>query len=83
MGQDITIVSLEVFFDKKGILHQSSCTNTPEQNGIVEHKNKHLLEVASMMMFYMNLPKYLWRDAVLIASYLINRMSSNVEQYSA
>ena len=52
------------FFEEKGILHQSSCTDTPEQNGIAEHKTKHLLEVARAMMFYMNLPKYLWRDAV-------------------
>ena len=34
------------------------------------------------MMFYMNLPKYLWGDVVLIASYLINRMPSKVLQYS-
>ena len=34
------------------------------------------------MMFYMNLPKYLWGDAVLTASYMINRMPSKVLQYS-
>ena len=34
------------------------------------------------MMFYMNLPKYLWWDAVLSASYLINRMPSRVLQYT-
>ena len=43
-------------FEEKRILHQSSCTNTSKQNGIVERKNKHLLEVARAMMFYMNLP---------------------------
>ena len=70
------------FLTKKGILHQSSGTNTPEQNGIVERKNKHLLEVTCAMMFYKNLPKYLWGDVVLTTSYLINRMSSKVLQYS-
>ena len=39
-------------------------------------KNKLLLEVSRAMMFYMNLPKYLWRDAVLTASYLINRIEN-------
>ena len=34
------------FFEEKGILHQSTCRDTPQQNGIAERKNKHLLEVA-------------------------------------
>ena len=34
------------FFEEKGILHQSTCPDTPQQNGIAERKNKHLLEVA-------------------------------------
>ena len=51
---------LETFLNEKRILHQSSCSDTHEQNGIVEHKNKHLLEVVRAMMFYMNIPKYLW-----------------------
>ena len=72
---------LETFLQEKGVFHQSSCPDTPEQNGLAERKNKHLLEVARAMMFYMNLPKYLWGDAILTASYLINRMPSKVLQY--
>ena len=49
---------LDTFSNEKGILHQSSCSDTSEQNGIAERKNKHLLEVAWVMMFYMNIPKY-------------------------
>ncbi|XP_060964985.1 retrovirus-related Pol polyprotein from transposon RE2 [Cannabis sativa] len=70
------------FLKEKGILHQSTCPDTPEQNGIAERKNKHLLEVARAMMFYMNVPKYLWGDAVLTASYLINRMPTKVLHYT-
>lgn len=33
------------FFLEKGIVHQSSCVYTPEQNGIAERKNRHLLEI--------------------------------------
>ena len=34
------------------------------------------------MMFYMNIPKYLWGDARLTASYLINRMPTKILQYT-
>ena len=74
---------LESFLQEKGILHQSTCTDTPKHNGIVERKNKHLLEVARTMMFPMNVPKYLWEDVVLTTSYLINRMPSKVLQYTS
>ena len=69
---------LGVFLKEKGILHQSTCVDTPHQNGIVERKNKHLLEVSHAFMFKMSVPKYLWGEAVLTACYLINRMSSRV-----
>lgn len=69
------------FFEEKGILHQSTYRDTPQQNGIAERKNKHLLEVARAIMFSMHVPKYLWGDAFLTASYLINRMPTRVLQY--
>ena len=46
------------FLKEKGINHQSIYVNTPQQNGIAERKNKHLLEVAHAIMFSMNVPKY-------------------------
>ena len=64
-----------------GIIHQSSCTNTPQQNGVAERKNRHLLEVARALMFTMHVPKYLWGEAILTASHLINRMPSKILQF--
>ncbi|CAL5421419.1 unnamed protein product [Camellia sinensis] len=69
------------FLAKKGIFHQSTCRDTTQQNGIAERKNKHLLEVARAIMFYMHVPKYLWGEAILTASYLINRMPTKVLTY--
>lgn len=43
-----------------GIRHQISCVYTPQQNGIAERKNRHLLEVTRSIMFAMSVPKYLW-----------------------
>ena len=66
------------FMSDKGILHQTSCPDTPPQNGVAERKNRHLLEVARALMFTMNVPKFLWSEAVMMATFLINRMPSRV-----
>ena len=60
------------------ILHQSSCVDTPSQNGVAKRKNWHLLEVARALLFQMKVPKQFWADAVSIAYFLINHMSSSV-----
>ena len=66
------------FFLEKGIVHQSSCKDTPQQNGVTERKNKYLLEVARALLFSKNIPKSLWGEAILTATYLINRMPSRI-----
>ncbi|GJZ77445.1 ribonuclease H-like domain-containing protein [Tanacetum coccineum] len=38
-------------FSELGILHQTSCSHTPQQNGIAERKHRHLLNVARSLMF--------------------------------
>ncbi|KAG8491054.1 hypothetical protein CXB51_014208 [Gossypium anomalum] len=67
---------LSPYLSDQGIIHQSSCPDTPQQNGISERKNQHLLAMARAIMFTMNVPKYLWGKAVFTACYLINRMPS-------
>ena len=52
----------------QGIVHQSSCVDTPQQNGSTERKNKHLLEVAKSIMFTTNVPKHFWGEAALMAT---------------
>ncbi|CAM8877197.1 unnamed protein product [Rhodiola kirilowii] len=66
------------FMQKHGILHQTSCVDTPSQNGVAERKNRHLLETARALLFEMQVAKKFWVDAVSTACFLINRMSSTV-----
>ena len=70
--------SFQNYMSHNGILHQTSCVDTPSQNGVAERKNRHLLETARALMFQMKVPKQFWADAVSTACFLINRMPTVV-----
>ncbi|XP_061341879.1 uncharacterized protein LOC133288188 [Gastrolobium bilobum] len=66
-----------LFMSSHGILHQSSCPHTPQQNGVAERKNRHLIETTCTLLLDAHMPLQFWGDAVLTACYLINRMPSS------
>lgn len=43
--------SLTYFFTSKGIVHQTSCVETPQKNDIVERKHQHLLNITRSLLF--------------------------------
>lgn len=63
---------LSQFFNEKGILPQNSCVGTPQQNGRVEQKHRHILNVSRSLLFQANLPVKFWGESVLDATYIIN-----------
>ena len=71
------------FTKQRGILHQTSCVYTPQQNGISERKNRHLLEMTRTLLFQNNVPNNFWSEAVLTATYLINRLPSAILDFKS
>ena len=66
------------FYSEKGILHQTSCIDTPQQNGRAEQKHRHFLKVTRVLRFQAHLPLEFWGECVLTAAYLINRTPSKI-----
>ena len=66
------------FCTRKGILHQTTCPYTSQQNGVAEQKHRHLLDMVRTLLVGRNVPMYLWFDVVLTATFLVNCLSSAV-----
>ena len=52
--------ALTPYCQKEGIIHESSCVKTPQQNGVAERKNGHLLDQTRALLFQRHVPKNLW-----------------------
>ncbi|GFY96881.1 dihydroxyacetone kinase [Actinidia rufa] len=82
-GREYITNEFHVELNKCGILQQLTCPYTPEQNGVAERKNRHIMLVVRCLLRGIGVPKYFWHMAVLTATYLINRMPSRVIQGKA
>jgi uncharacterized cupredoxin-like copper-binding protein len=63
-----------------GIEHQLTAPYTPQQNGVVERKNRTIMEMARCMLHDKGLPKEFWAEAANTAVFLLNRLPTKAVQ---
>nr|GFA67464.1 retrovirus-related Pol polyprotein from transposon TNT 1-94 [Tanacetum cinerariifolium] len=61
------------YYERIGIFHQKTVPRTPQQNGVVERRNRTLVEVARTMLIFSKALMFLWAEAVATAYYTQNR----------
>ncbi|KAI3505818.1 hypothetical protein L1887_28103 [Cichorium endivia] len=72
-GSEFKNQTLDGFLKAKGITHNFSAPYTPQQNGVVERRNRSLCEAARTMLNFANLPMYFWAEAISTACFTQNR----------
>ncbi|GJT93540.1 retrovirus-related pol polyprotein from transposon TNT 1-94 [Tanacetum coccineum] len=72
-GTEFLNKSLHAYFAKEGIRHETSTARTPEQNGVVERRNRTLVEAARTMLSAAKVPLFFWAEAIATACFTQNR----------
>jgi transposase InsO family protein len=65
---------IEGFLEDEGIKPEFSSSYTPQQNGVVERKNRTLLDIARTMLDEYKTPDQFWAEVINTACYSINRL---------
>lgn len=73
-GKEFTSEVFNHFCEEAGIEHQLTAPYTPQQNGVVEWRNRFILEMTRCMLYEKNLPKKFWAEAANTAVFLQNRL---------
>ncbi|GJR17026.1 retrovirus-related pol polyprotein from transposon TNT 1-94 [Tanacetum coccineum] len=72
-GTEFVNHTLTQYYESVGIFHQKSVPRTPQQNGVVERRNRTLVEAARTMLIFSKDLIFLWAEAVATACYTQNR----------
>jgi len=77
-GGEFTSLEFNSFCDINGIKRHLTAPYSPQQNGIVERRNRTLMDMTRSIMKAMHVPNYLWGEAVKHSTNLINRVYTRV-----
>ena len=68
-----TSTEFNKFCEEMGMERQLTVAYSPQQNEVVERKNRTIVEMVKCMMFEKKMPLEFWAEAVNIAVYVLNR----------
>lgn len=77
-GGEFTSTEFNSLCDSAGIARHLTAPYSPQQNGLVERRNRTLMEMTRSLMKHMKVPNYLWGESVRHTTYLINRVATRV-----
>jgi len=75
-GGEFVSQEFQAFCDASGIKRHLTAPYSPQQNGVVERRNRTLMEMTRSILKHMSVPNYLWGEAVRHSTYLINRVAT-------
>ena len=64
------------YLEHHGIIHQTTITYTPQQNGVAERMNRTLVDLVRSMLHTKEMDKKFWAEALQTAVYIRNRVVS-------
>ncbi|GJS63292.1 retrovirus-related pol polyprotein from transposon TNT 1-94 [Tanacetum coccineum] len=77
-GTEFVNQTLREYYEKVGISHETSVDRSPQQNGVVERRNRTLIEAARTMLIYAKAPLFLWAEAVATVSPEVIALTADV-----
>nr|GFA83892.1 retrovirus-related Pol polyprotein from transposon TNT 1-94 [Tanacetum cinerariifolium] len=72
-GAEFVNQTLRDYYEEVGISHETSVARSLQQNGVVERRNRTLIEAARTMLIYAQAPLFLWAEAVATACFTQNQ----------
>jgi transposase InsO family protein len=73
-GSEFKNLQVDEYLEEEGIKYEFSAPYTPQQTGVVERKNRTLIDMARKMLGEYKTPKQFWSEAVNTACHAINRL---------
>ena len=75
-GGEFLSTEFILYCEENGILRQLTAPYTPQQNGVVERRNRTIMGLVRSMLKGKKLPLELWGEAVTTCTYILNRSAT-------
>jgi len=72
LGREYTSNKFYQLFTLDRTIHQTSCTDTPEQNEVAEKKHMHIVKTTHSLLLFAFIPNMFWRKVILTVVSLNN-----------